>query len=235
MFMFNFIMFLLLSFSHNSYADSTTLPDEWKLYQDWALEEQKRFSGWCPQEKAKRIMDVIYNNNSDVCVELGVFGGSSFFPIAATLAKKKQGTAYAIDPWLNNPCLEGYQEGVDQKMFNYWGKIDLEKVMQKFINDMHRNDLEPFYKLIRLTSAEAILLFEDNSIDFLHIDGNHSEQASVADVMLWLPKVKSGGVICFDDAWWESTQKAIKLLLKSCDLMKNISSAKGQYIFLRKR
>ena len=142
--------------------------------------------------------------------------------------------AYAIDPWSNDPCLEGYQEGADQKMFNYWGKIDLEKKMHKFVNDMSRNKLDATYTLMRLISSEAAPLFEDDSIDFLHIDGNHSEVTSVNDVITWLPKVKSGGVICFDDAWWESTQKAIGLLLKSCDLMKEESSRKNQYIFVRK-
>jgi hypothetical protein len=179
-------------------------------------------------------MDIIFNNSSEICVEVGVYGGSSFFPLVATLAFKKQGMAYAIDPWRNDLCLEGYQEDVDEKMFNYWGKINLEKVMQKFINDMTRNGLHSNYTLMRLCSSEAALLFEDASIDFLHIDGNHSEEVSVNDVTTWLPKVKSGGIVCFDDAWWESTQKAIKLLRQSCDLLKNESSKTGQYIFLRK-
>jgi len=223
---------LFLCSSGSLFATSTSV--EWEEYQNWALEEQKNFSGWCPQEKAKRIMDVIFKNSCEICVEVGVYGGSSFFPIAATLAFTKHGMAYAIDPWLNNPSLEGYQKDVDEKMFNFWGKIDLEKVMQKFIKDMHRNDLDSNYTVMRLCSSEASPMYNDASIDFLHIDGNHSEEASVNDVMTWLPKVKPGGIICFDDAWWESTQKAIKLLRQSCELLKNESSSKGQYIFLRK-
>lgn len=229
----NIITLLVLQLCCGNFLFSATL-DDWNQYKSLAIEEQKKFSGWCPQEKAKQIMDIIFNNSFDVCVEVGVYGGSSFFPITATLAFKKQGMAYAIDPWQNTPCLEGYQED-DEKWFNFWGKINLEKVMQKFIEDMHRNNLDANYTIIRLSSSEAVPLFEDSSIDFLHIDGNHSEQASVIDVISWLPKVKSGGVICFDDAWWASTQKAVKLLRQSCDVMKNESSSQGQYIFLRKR
>ena len=232
--MLNVVMFFCLLLCSNNYLFSIASSDEWIEYQNCVLPEQKNFSGWCPLEKAKRIMDVILNNNSEICVEGGVYGGSSFFPLAAALSFKKQGMAYAIDPWYNDPCLEGYQKDVDEKIFNYWGKIDLEKTMHKFIKDMSRNDLDSNYTLMRLCSAEAAPLFEDASIDFLHIDGNHSEVASVNDVNTWLPKVKSGGVICFDDSWWESTQKAIKILLESCDLMINESSQKNQYIFLRK-
>lgn len=233
--MLNVIMLLGLFLCSSNSLFSIPSSDEWEQYQNWALEEQKNFSGWCPQEKAKRIMDVIFNNSSEICVEVGVYGGSSFFPIAAALAFTKHGMAYAIDPWYNNPCLEGYQKDVDEKIFKYWGKIDLEKVMQKFIKDMRRNDLDSNYTVMRCCSSEAAPLFEDASIDFLHIDGNHSEEASVNDVITWLPKVKSGGVICFDDAWWESTQKAIKLLLESCEFLKNESSKTNQYIFLRKQ
>jgi hypothetical protein len=229
---------LMLFLCYGNVLFSVPHYEDWKHYQKWALQEQQnqnKFPGWCSRGKAQRIMDILLNNSSDVCVEVGVYGGSSFFPIAATLAFKKQGMAYAIDPWENTPCLEGYQEDEDKNIFNYWGKIDLVKVMQKFINSMHENGLDANYTLLRLTSNEAALLFEDSSINFLHIDGNHSELASMNDVVTWLPKVKSGGIICFDDAWWASTQKAIKFMKESCDLMKKDSSSQGQYIFLRKR
>ncbi len=220
-----FLTFLICSFACFS--------DEWNDYQQKILLEQPHFSGWCPAEKAKKIMNILHTRPSNVCVELGVFGGSSFFPIAATLAYKKQGVAYAIDPWDNGPCLEGNEHWKEQKN-TYWEKIDLNKVMNKFIADMRRNELDGSYILMRMNSEQASSSFENESIDFLHIDGNHSEKLSVADVTQWLPKVKKGGVICFDDAWWQSTQKAIQLLLLECDIMKE-SSPKWQYIFVEKR
>lgn len=207
--------------------------EQWDDYQQKVLAEQPRFSGWCPAEKAKQIMNILHSHPSDICVEVGVFGGSSFFPIASTLAWKQQGIAWAIDPWENAPCLEGNEHWQEQKN-TYWEKIDLNRVMDKFVNDMRRNGLEGQYSLLRMSSWEACSLFADESIDFLHIDGNHSEKTSVEDVTCWLPKVKKGGVICFDDAWWSSTQRAVKLLLKECDIMKE-TSPKWQYIFVKKR
>jgi len=207
---------------------------DWETYQSAILKEQPEFAGWCPLKKAKEIMEIIVAHRSELCVELGVFGGSSFFPIAAALAFTGQGIAYAIDPWSNAACLEGYAES-DQKHNAYWGTVDLEKVMDKFTARMHKNHLTPYYRTLRLSSAEALSHFKNGSIDFLHIDGNHSQESALFDVENWLPKVKPGGIICFDDAWWNSTQPAVNLLLQECTILEESSSTWRQYIFLQKK
>jgi predicted O-methyltransferase YrrM len=225
-------MFLCMACGNGS-LHSVPLSKDWDVYQSEVLKEHPNFPGWCPTEKATRIMNLIRATKPHVCVELGVFGGSSFFPIASALAFNKQGIAYAIDPWDNDACLEGYDE-MNKDHQKYWGKVDLDKVMNKFKEGMHKNGLDATYLLMRMTSAEACLQFDDESVDFIHIDGNHSEQSAIFDVKCWLPKVKHGGIICFDDAWWKSTQPAIKIMLEECDIMKE-SSPKWQYIFLKKR
>ena len=58
-------------------------------------------------------------------------------------------------------------------------------------------------------------------IDILHIDGNHSEQASYLDVTKWVPLVRSGGWIFFDDmTWFENgvftTARAVEWLNANC-------------------
>lgn len=219
--------FLLCTSLHASNTDP-----QWIEYQQEILLEQPNFEGWCPLEKAKHIMNILYSHPSDVCVELGVYGGSSFYPLVSAIAYKQQGIAYAIDPWDNLPCLDGNEN--EEKQKNYWGKIDLNNIMHKFLDDMHRNGLDANYVVLRMSSEQALSYFEDESIDFLHIDGNHSEKSSMYDVTHWLPKVKKGGVICFDDAWWNSTQKAVRLLLQDCDIMKE-SSPQWQYIIVKKR
>lgn len=229
-------LWILLCFFISGHGVLHSLPisEDWNAYQNQVLKEKPHFPGWCSDDKAKQIMNLLISNNSEVCVELGVFGGSSFFPIASALAFKKQGIAYAIDPWENEPCLEGYEEKTDDDFYKYWSRVNLSKIMNIFIEGMHKNGLDSVYKIMRMTSAQAYVHFEDEFIDFIHIDGNHSEQSAIFDVERWLPKVKKGGIVCFDDAWWESTQPAVKILLAQCDIMKE-SSPRWQYIFLRKR
>lgn len=210
-----------------------TPAEEWANYKKKVLLEQPNFPGWCPDHKAERIMNLIYANPSDICVEVGVFGGSSFFPLVSAMSYKKQGIAYAIDPWDNAACLVGYEAANDEHK-KYWGTTDLIRVMNKFMEGMHKNSLDSHYAILRMTSDKAVALFDDESIDFLHIDGNHSEKSALFDVTNWVPKVKKGGIICFDDAWWKSTKPAVMLLLKHCDTMKE-SSPHWQYLFLRKK
>jgi hypothetical protein len=211
---------------------ATLFADDWKTYLSQALLEQKKFAGWCPEKKAQNIMNLIHAENAQICVEIGVYGGSSFYPITAALAFNQQGIAYAIDPWSNEACIEGYEE--DDKVHKYWSKVDLSKTLYGFLEKMHNNNMDAHYAVMRMTSAQACPFFEDNSINFLHIDGNHSEESAIYDVENWLPKVKSGGIICFDDAWWESTKKAIKLLMAEADIMPE-SNPEWKHIFLRKR
>ena len=53
--------------------------------------------------------------------------------------------------------------------------------------------------LHRLSSLEAVELFDDASLDFVYIDADHSYEAVKADLQAWWPKVKSGGVMSGDD------------------------------------
>src|SRR5579862_9692493 len=137
---------------------SVPISMDWNDYQAAVITEKPNFSGWCPDDKAKHIMNLILSNNCKVCVEVGIFGGSSFFPAVSALAYKNEGIAYAIDPWTNMACLEGYEKNNDD-FVKYWGKVDLEKLMHNFINGMHKNDLDAHYCIMRMTSAQAYLYF----------------------------------------------------------------------------
>jgi len=69
------------------------------------------------------------------------------------------------------------------------------------------------------TTSEAAPRIPD--IDILHVDGNHSEEISFSDVLKWVPLVKKGGFIIFDDmAWYENnrftTEKAVSWLDEHC-------------------
>ena len=68
------------------------------------------------------------------------------------------------------------------------------------------------YKLLRMTFDEAYDLFEDESLDFVYVDGfAHSGQEGGDTIYKWAKKVRVGGVIAGDDFHddWPLVQKSV--------------------------
>ena len=129
------------------------------------------------------------------------------------------GRVYAIDPWSQEASLA---HTVNDEHKNYWGTINHETLFNNFKTHLSRYNIEQVVEILRQTSLEASKAFFINSIDLLHVDGNHSEEQSYEDVVTYLPLVKPGGYILFDDVHWtdggiNTTQKAVRHLQQFCN------------------
>ena len=176
--------------------------------------------GWCEKDKALKLYDIIREVKPDLCVEIGVFGGSSFIPQALALKHNNKGTIAGIDPWSNNSAIEEMENFANK---NWWGQVDLQGVYDRFLNKLKIYEVEQFCKIIRKKSNQAVSRFDDSSIDVLHIDGNHCEKLAYEDSVMYYPKVKIGGYIFFDDIGWTensktiSTEKGLNFLMQYCE------------------
>jgi predicted O-methyltransferase YrrM len=54
---------------------------------------------------------------------------------------------------------------------------------------------------IRKPSMEAVNEFRDGSLDFVYIDGDHSFDFVMMDLILWSRKVRPGGIVAGHDAY----------------------------------
>jgi predicted O-methyltransferase YrrM len=107
-------------------------------------------------------------------VEIGSYGGKTLTALGL-VAEQKGANVISVDPML----------WYFDKAWPY-----LQQVLERF------GDTITFYKM---TSEEASAIVpEDLVIDFLHVDGNHSDV--LTDCRLWLPRLKSGGIVAFHDA-----------------------------------
>ena len=61
----------------------------------------------------------------------------------------------------------------------------------------------PNVKIVRGKSVEVAKTVEDNYLDFVFIDADHSYEAVKEDLLAWVPKVKSGGIVSGHD-YYES-------------------------------
>lgn len=53
--------------------------------------------------------------------------------------------------------------------------------------------------LIRMPSMQAVKGFDDNSLDFIYIDGMHEFDPVMLDLICWSPKVRPGGIVAGHD------------------------------------
>lgn len=91
---------------------------------------------------------------------------------------------FSVDAWT---AYDNYRDHVSQE------KLDAIQA------DATRR-LAPFdCKLIKGFSMDVVKEFEDESLDFVYIDGNHEFQQTVNDICEWQKKVKVGGIIAGHD------------------------------------
>jgi len=191
----------------------------------------KDLQGWCPPEKCCHIAKLIIENEFKEFVEIGVFAGKSLVSASCTFRYLGRGIALGIDPWSNDAALEHME---DREYIEGWRQRDLEQVYVDFIKTVIDLNLTKHCSWVRARSEIAVRMFETDSVDMVHIDGNHSEEMSTLDVRLWLPKVRPSGIILMDDTnevEWPSTQKAVEMLMEGCDLIEDC----GDYSVFCKR
>ncbi len=187
--------------------------------------------GWCSKEKAMSFMDLVFETKPKLCVEVGVYGGSSIFPVATALKLLGEGVVVGVDPWDKLECLKYFDPVEDAKDLEWWGKINLSFIYTSYITMLKRFELEECCITMKTTSEKAALVLDN--IDILYLDGNHAEVVMEKDAKLYLPKVRSGGYIWINDSLWKQTQKAIDILSEQCDVIKLIDN--GNCILFRKR
>jgi hypothetical protein len=139
--------------------------------------------------------------NLQVGLEVGVAGGMHIKSIMENTKIKKM---FGVDPYSS--------ESWD--MFDF---LDLQKEYGGF-DGLYKevSQLLSSYgnraSLIRKTSKQASLDFENESLDFVFIDAAHDYKNCLNDITLWHPKVKVGGYVMGHD--WEhpshpGVQKAV--------------------------
>lgn len=187
--------------------------------------------GWCTEEKASSFIDLILKVKPSVCVEIGVFGGRSIMPVASALKFLGHGIVVGIDPWDKEESIRHFDPEKDQDHIQWWSKISFDQVYNSYINMIAYYKLDEQIITIRATSEHAAKIL--GTIDILYIDGNHQEAASLNEVTLYLPKVRSGGYIWLNDSLSLDTQASVDLLLETCEFIELIDE--GNCILFRKK
>ena len=71
------------------------------------------------------------------------------------------------------------------------------------------SDFAPRGKILRGYSQDFVNSFEDKSLDYIFIDGDHSYEGALRDCELFFPKIKNGGIFAGHDWSFDGVQKAV--------------------------
>jgi len=149
------------------------------LLGEYMNERLFRINSEIPRPSIRR-MKKHFNNKRIRGAEIGVQKGNNSKSILKELNIEE---LFLIDIW-------GNYKGIDE--FN----INSEKYYQ-YVFNLFKNDKR--VRIIRDFSVNAIKRFENESLDFVYIDGNHKYKYVYEDINLWYKKVRQEGFIAGHD------------------------------------
>ena len=178
---------------------------------DLIIRDKYDSGGRCDDIKGNLIKDLIIKTNAQLCVEIGVFKGASLMYFAESLEITK-GKVIGIDPYTMGSLVNKIP---DENLNTYFydvlfkDQIILDNLYSGLIKIINENELKDIVSLIRSKSEDYHTNVEKESIDILHIDGNHDEEYVNKDILFYLPLVKKGGYIIMDDITWPGVINSI--------------------------
>lgn len=135
-------------------------------------------------------------------VEIGMAMG---YHIETILQKFKNLNCYGVDPYIPYDPTDGFN--IIQKIDESLSPVDNFNLFCESVNT--RLSKYKNFKHIRQESSKAYSNFNDESIDLLFIDGNHTYEYVKTDCNLWWNKIKKGGIMCGDDYYMQGVRNAV--------------------------
>lgn len=143
-----------------------------------------------PDRRWDWITRMVKYNGYKLGAEVGVANGAN---ISRILQNCPQLTMYAVDRWekvVHDPEKDGeYGPGCE-----LWDPIKGWNRFKRAIAP-HKDRVI----ILRGDSVEMANEIEDGTLDFVFIDANHTYNGVKRDIIAWIPKLRSGGVVCGHD------------------------------------
>lgn len=133
--------------------------------------------------------------------ELGVWQGRTYKHL---LTNCHELTLIGVDLYAEQPNNNGPETWTPGENGHLWEHERYHSDITQF-----RSKVGERAQFIRATTLEAAEHVEDESLDFVFIDADHSYEAVKADIEAWEKKVKPGGCVLGHDINWPDVQRAV--------------------------
>ncbi len=164
-------------------------------------------------------------------VEIGVWRGEFSRILLDELMPSK---LCLIDPWGVQPDADG-----GASLAGARSQSDMDRIYEA-VKDTYATEIaKGQVSVVRDFSVPALRLFEDQSIGFAYLDGDHSYEGVKADLDAVLPKMIEGGVIMLDDyhrrGWWkDGVMRAFHEFLGANSAHLRLKAIKGAQVAVQK-
>lgn len=138
------------------------------------------------------IVPITKNNPIDV-LEIGSYQGASTKWMLENLLKHPECTITCIDMWETSSQHEGVDFGQVENLFD--------KNVSEHISKIRKLKGTSWDKLIYLNQNKS-------QFDLIYVDGDHSAQGVLKDLVLAWPLLKLNGIIICDDYVWKENMEA---------------------------
>lgn len=173
-----------LRWNRNPAKPTIDIKPEWRRHNPWGLGSAINREHW--------IAALVNEHNWTRGAELGVWKGRTFLFL---LAYCPQLTMIGVDLWAPQPDNEGPENYED------WQHETFERNVRRAAAQFAERAI-----IIKDWTTEAAKQVEDESLDFIFIDADHSTEAVRADFEAWMPKVREGGWILGHDINWPTVK-----------------------------
>ena len=165
-----------------------------------------------------------YKNKPIKYLEIGTFYGANIISVANTYGAHADSKLYCIDPW------EDYEDYPEYKNIQ-------STIYEAFIKNIETSGVASKIIINRGYSNNEILKHQDNFFDIIYIDGNHEPEYVLEDAVLSFRKLKTGGIMIFDDYGWggpDLTKRGIDSFTNGYHKRITVLGERNSQIFIRK-
>jgi|WetSurSiteA1Bulk_404760.scaffolds.fasta_scaffold00897_12 hypothetical protein len=154
-----------------------------------------------PIDRGDLIAKLIIDNNYKVIAEVGVSKGDTVRKILTNLDKNK----YYLDKFYLIDLPESVKE--ERYLFE--------------IHHLRKHIESKLFTFLFVGSSQASFSVDDNYLDLVFVDGDHSEDGFYRDLRIWWRKVKKGGILIGDelvDNNYSYREKIVKKFFKGHEI-----------------
>ena len=154
-------------------------------------------------------------------VEIGSWKGRSASYMAVEIFNSRKNIKFdCVDTW----C--GSVEHLDPNSFYFHQELITDKdwLYYQFLQNTRPvcDTITP----IRMTSLDAVSLYENRSLDFIFIDASHEYEDVKKDIIAWYPKLKLGGIIAGHDyTSYDGVKQAVDEILINKNLIVRLENS----------